>query len=466
MSKSNSTLARPSHSQTVEVKGLNGLMGNLNSDVKHLIQQGSTYNFYGKNNQVILNDGGELIYADTQPPPFRHPSFLEGWFYINQNAGDKFNYYFFSNTTFTLPASSVKGQFAIFENQALTTSNVNVLLAIYTGDFFTGGRQVYTSNQRMEIGVKYLVYWGEDPQIFPELPRIEYTLASERNWNPNEPVLTMSVGSDSGYTAGTVNNLMTHMGYLTESGAVISTLIGSRDNVNSSSQLVQVLNQIKSRLDLNLELAVLETIRDNLTTQFSTVNSNLVVLAEKLDELIALGEGGGGGGSSPVVLRSIIPDTDPLGNAITIGLEEQVYTWAFTTGDGTQYDLYAQTNGEVIGDDEKILKMYLAGDENETTILDPTMFFSKNENEITMDLPEGEGDYVINFMNNKTGETPQAEITLLSNTEYRFKVITQFNDNDDTNPDIRFAITPVDTFNSLDLNYVGVVSGGGGGGGV
>lgn len=448
MSKSNSTLARPSHSQTVEVKGLNGLIGNLNSDVKHLIQQGNTYNFYGKNNQVILNEPtSEEVYADTQPDPIRHPSFLEGWYYVNENAGDKFNYYFFSNTTFSLPASSVKGQFAIFENQAITTSNVNVLLAIYLGDFFTGGRQVYTSNKRMEIGVKYLVYWGEDPQIFPELPRIEYTLASERNWDDTQEVLTMSVGSDSGYTAGTVNNLMTHVGYLTEDGPVITTLIGSRDNVNPTSQLVQGLDDINNNIDL--------------------VNTNLGLLAQLLEELITLqggGGNGGGNGGGEVELTSIIPDTDPSGNPILVGFGEQIYTWEFSTGAGTQYELYASTNSVVVGDDEKIIKMYLANDFNETTILDPTMFFSVNQNEITMNLPEGESDYVINFQNSMTGQSPQAEITLQENTVFRFKVITQFNDNDEFSPDIRFAIVPAGTLNSLNLNYIDVVASGGSGG--
>jgi hypothetical protein len=115
-------------------------------------------------------------------------------------------------------------------------------------------------------------------------------------------------------------------------------------------------------------------------------------------------------------------------------------------------------------DDEKILKMYLSGDFNETTILDPTMFFSKNQNEITLDLPEGESDYVINFTNSTTGTTPQAEITLQPNTSYRFKVITQFNDDDETNVDIRFAITPVEETTHLNLEYITVVSDGGNGG--
>jgi hypothetical protein len=167
-----------------------------------------------------------------------------------------------------------------------------------------------------------------------------------------------------------------------------------------------------------------------------------------------------------VELRSIIPDTDPDGVPILVGEGEQIYTWEFTTGVATQYDLYAQTNSVVVMDEERIIKMYLSSDVNETTILDPTMFFSKNQNEITLDLPEGESDYVINFTASTTGATPQAEITLNQNTSYRFKVITQFNDNDESSADIRFAITPIGETSHLNLNYISVVSGGGGNGGV
>lgn len=215
------------------------------------------YNLYGLNNEIILDKGGELIYADSSPIPTVSPFQKEGWNFINNNPSsvNKFNYYFFSNAGYTVRADEIQGQFCIFENNAVTTANVNVLFSLFAGtDFFNDGRQVYTSNERIKPGVKYLAYWGRDPGIYSQLPRLEYTLASERNWNPTLNVLTMSVGSDSGYAENTVNNLMSHVGYIDNNGVVISSLIGSSDNINSGGQLVKLSRDIIARLDALIAL--------------------------------------------------------------------------------------------------------------------------------------------------------------------------------------------------------------------
>lgn len=243
-------------------------------------QSNFKYNLYGLNNEIILDQGGELIYADSSPIPTVSPFQKEGWNYINNNpqSVNKFNYYYFSNAGYTVRADEIQGQFCIFENNAITTANVNVLLALYAGmDFFNDGRRVYTSTEKIKPGVKYLAYWGRDPGIYPQLPRLEYTLASERNWNPTFNVLTMSVGSDSGYVAETVNNLMSHVGYIDNNGVVVSSLIATKDNINSGGQLVKLSRDIISRLDA----------------------------------LIALQEAGGGGTEAPAEDPTQAPAGDP-----------------------------------------------------------------------------------------------------------------------------------------------------------
>lgn len=466
---------------------LNTRLVHINDNLRQSVQQShNKYNFYGLNNEVILNEGGEDIYADTVPPPMRDPTNKEGWFYFNENAGNKFNYYYFSNTAYLVPANQVLGQFCIFENQSVTTENVNVLLSIYAGtDFFNDGLRVYTSSAKIKPGVKYLAYWGQDPNIFPGLPRLEYTLAVNRNWNGSLNVLTMSVGSDSGYAPQTVANLMTHMGYVdANDGVVTSHLIGSSDNINASSQLVKLSRDIKDEVQIASQVVtVSEQIRDQLQSGTMQVNNSLVLLGDKLDQVnttlvtlmtdvlqaglnsiiakldsVIILDNSGGNGGGGVELRSIIPDTDPSGTTGLLGGGLTTFTWEFTTTTATQYDLYALTNGLVTGDDEKIFTMYLSNDVNETTILDPSIFFSKNENQITMNLPAGESDYVINFSDSMSGETAQAEITLQPNTTYTFKCSTTFNNDDNTNADIRFAITEALSTDSLGLNYVSGVN--------
>jgi len=230
-----------------KLEGIYNNTSNIDTNLSNLSQQSVTTK---KDNEIILNaPSGVLAYADTVPIPIKDPFNRSGWYYQNTLATNKFNYYYFSNTGFTLKLGDVKGQYCIFQNDTLTTNNVNVILSLYGPDGFlpTGARRVYSSNQKIEPGVKYLVYWGVDPLIFPELPRIQYTLADERNWDNNLNVLTMSVGSDSGYDALNVRNLMTHIGYVNAEDVPTTTmLIESLDALNSSSQLVGLNETIKN----------------------------------------------------------------------------------------------------------------------------------------------------------------------------------------------------------------------------
>jgi len=225
---------------------INNDTSNINSKLQSLISQTTKFD-----NSLILDSApGIASYADSNPSPVMDAFNRDGLFYTNTLAGNKFNYYYYSNTSFTTTLGNIKGQFSIFQNDSLTTDNVIVILALYGIDgFTTGPERVYTSNEKLLPGVKYLVYWGVEPNIYPELPRIEYTLSNEINWDDNIDVLTMSVGSDSAYTAETVQNLMTHIGYInSDNEPVITTLINTLDAVNSETQMVELLNVLNSEL--------------------------------------------------------------------------------------------------------------------------------------------------------------------------------------------------------------------------
>jgi len=87
----------------------------------------------------------------------------------------------------------------------------------------------------------------------------------------------MSVGSDSGYTAGNVENLMTHIGYInSDNEPVITTLINTLDAVNSETQMVELLNDSNSNLSsikLNSSDIAVNTL--GISTDTQSINGKL-----------------------------------------------------------------------------------------------------------------------------------------------------------------------------------------------
>ena len=279
---------------------INNDTSNINSKLQSLISQTTKFD-----NSLILDSApGIASYADSVPPPVKDANNRDGWYYRNTLAGNKFNYYYFSNTGYTETLGNIKGQYAVFQNDSLTTDNVNVILALYGIDgFTTGPKRVYYSNQRILPGVKYLAYWGVEPNIYTELPRIEYSLVDETNWDENINVLTMSVGSDSGSAVGTVQNLMTNIGYIdVNNQPVTTTLISSLNAVNSDTQIVELLEGVNSNLssvkNITSDIAINTLGISNDTTSINgkiTSGDNNTLSSAQQVLLYGKTSGGGGG---------------------------------------------------------------------------------------------------------------------------------------------------------------------------
>ena len=276
---------------------------NINSKLENFISQTLTTKL---DNTLILNTApGVASYADSIPAPVKDSFKRDGWFYTNTLAGNKFNYYYYANTGYTETLGNIKGQFSIFQNDSLTTDNVNVILTIYGIDgFTTGPKRVYYSNQRILPGVKYLVYWGVEPNIYPELPRIEYNLVDETNWDNSSNVLTMSVGSDTGSAVGIVQNLMTNIGYIdVNNQPVTTTLISSLDSVNSETQMVELLNVSNSELvsvknntsDIAINTLGISNDTQSINGKITSGDNNTLSSAQ---QVLLYGKTSGGGGGN------------------------------------------------------------------------------------------------------------------------------------------------------------------------
>lgn len=253
-----------------------------NSKSINLLQQiEKQYSFYGKQNEIFLNTAdGITAYADSVPAPTEDNLNREGWSYTNQVLGNKYNYYYFSTTGYQIQAQNVTGQYVIFQNDVLSTrTDLVPILAIYTVGTNQGwhnARRSYSTSQAIQPGVKYLAYWGTNPSIFPELPRIQLSLSSTVGlWQDTDLVLTMSVGSNSGTPANQVKNLTTHMGWVSTGGIeTTTTLYGSTKNLNTDTQ---ILNSVSNTNTI-------------LTNSNSTINAKLGLLATENTSFLSFGE--------------------------------------------------------------------------------------------------------------------------------------------------------------------------------
>ena len=180
----------------------------------------------------------------------------DGWYFKNSVSGQKINWYFFDGTT---QGTITLGNFSAYAVMTFDAITAYPILAVYTfptgsGDIFPGfahSRVVYSNPliPAATAGIKYLVYFGDEPAAHPELPRINLTyntISSGGDQNPAEIVLTSSFGSNSSDPINQVQFLVETLG------------------VNSPS--------IKQEMDLRIKLATQSDFSSHVTN-FSNPHS-------------------------------------------------------------------------------------------------------------------------------------------------------------------------------------------------
>jgi hypothetical protein len=172
---------------------------------------------------VFENNAG--VYADARPGT-QDAGHREGWYFKNagpvNSAQNKFNWYFFDGVAENVTLGDFSG-YAILTMDSLVSKPH---MAIYTTPQASGNAASWYRSKKVFIidpsasvvaGKKYLMYFGTDPKVHPELPRLPMVLAGSPSapvgpLADNERILTAVIGSDSGTAIGNCETVVEALG--------------------------------------------------------------------------------------------------------------------------------------------------------------------------------------------------------------------------------------------------------------
>jgi hypothetical protein len=173
---------------------------------------------------VSIFENNAAVYADARPAT-QDPNDRDGWYFENQGpvgtALNKFNWYFFDGT-----AENVSlGDFSAYAIVTFDSLVSKPHLAVYTTPTGSGdvswykSKETYVTNGSPVVGKKYLMYFGQDPLVHPELPRLTMVPAGNGAGTraSDERVMTAVIGSDSGTAIGNCKSLVEAVGVFSPS---------------------------------------------------------------------------------------------------------------------------------------------------------------------------------------------------------------------------------------------------------
>ena len=150
-------------------------------------------------------ENNAAVYADARPA-VQDPNGRDGWYFKNagpvNSAQNKVNWYFFDGA-----AENVSlGDFSAYTVVTFDSLVSKPHLAVYTTPTGSGdvswykSKETYVTNGSPVVGKKYLMYFGQDPLVHPELPRLTMVPAGNGAGTraASERVMTAVLGSDSG----------------------------------------------------------------------------------------------------------------------------------------------------------------------------------------------------------------------------------------------------------------------------
>lgn len=161
-------------------------------------------------NTNILAQGGAA-------PGLEDPNNRSGWYFKNDSTGKKVNWYFFDGQSYDLNLND----FSAYAVVTLDSATSRPFLALYSkptgsGDIIPGfarSSRVYTWPAGSVVGTKYLIYFGQNPNVHLDLPRVELTPGTIRgSFAPTEKVNTVSLSSDSGASTNNVQFVAENLG--------------------------------------------------------------------------------------------------------------------------------------------------------------------------------------------------------------------------------------------------------------
>ena len=178
------------------------------------------------------------VYSNSEPglkPPVgsgAFPTGSSGWMYINKSAtgtSSSMNYYFYdASQTNSASVSQLDGAYAVVSMNTNTavSSSWRPFLTVYTvrtrqpatqaeivsGTYWFDSRisySIYTGS--VSANTKYLMYFGNDPGVYPTLPRMKMSLMTNplvtitSSATPNEKIYSLSVATSPGAAGNNLN---------------------------------------------------------------------------------------------------------------------------------------------------------------------------------------------------------------------------------------------------------------------
>lgn len=168
---------------------------------------------------TTIYDSNAAVYADAEKGK-EDANLREGWYYTNEVAGQKINWYFHDGSKDIVTL----GDFSAYAVMTFDDSSESPILAVYTlptgsndAASWYHSRVVYSGlSSTPEVGKKYVVYFGQEPEIHPELPKLQLSKVSSPFTTgeqlDSEIVMTSSFGTDSSAGIGKVKFMVESLG--------------------------------------------------------------------------------------------------------------------------------------------------------------------------------------------------------------------------------------------------------------
>ena len=176
---------------------------------------------------VLLNNNA-AVYADGAQGLEEPNGAEDGWYFKNDEAGKKINWYFLGNENagYQMNKSTLQGGYARIK--VLTTmGSDSPFMSLYTtpkGDgfdaFWFRSRYSYVGDfTGIAVNQEVIVYWGEDPSVHPELTRVQLSLDSFSTLLSTAPdisedaIYTMAFGTNSSASVDSIEFIAKELGY-------------------------------------------------------------------------------------------------------------------------------------------------------------------------------------------------------------------------------------------------------------
>lgn len=193
---------------------------------------------------VLIYENSPSVYADARPPT-QDPNYRVGWYFKNLgpvgNASqNKINWYFFDGTVENISVAN----FSAYAVMTMDSLSSKPFFGIYTMPTGSGDAASWYKSRRSfviagtpVVGTKYLVYYGQDPKVYPELPRLTMTDSGNLagSFASTERIMTIALSSDS---AASINGCQ----FVAESVGVYSPTIKRNINLRIRQSTVSDLN--------------------------------------------------------------------------------------------------------------------------------------------------------------------------------------------------------------------------------